>query len=65
MKFALITIETDSSRSNIIEDRAKHRKSIEAWMSEQVQVGKLIGGEAFETEKMGPATVFAATVQER
>ncbi len=57
MKFALVTIETDSSRCDIIEDRAKRRKSIEAWMSEQVQAGKLIGGEAFETEKMGPITV--------
>ncbi len=57
MKFTLVTIETDTSRRDIIEDRAKHRKSIEAWMSEQFQAGKLIGGEAFETEKMGPVTV--------
>jgi hypothetical protein len=53
LKFALVTIETERSRRNILEDRAKHRKSIEAWMAEQARAGKLIGGEAFETEKMG------------
>ena len=30
LKFALVTIETDRSRRDIVEDRAKHRKSIEA-----------------------------------
>jgi hypothetical protein len=57
LKFALVTIETERSRRNILEDRAKHRKSIEAWMAEQARAGKLVGGEAFETEKMGPVTV--------
>ena len=57
MKFTLVTIETEESKRSIVEDRAKHRKSIEAWMSEQARAGKLVGGEAFETEKMGPVTV--------
>jgi hypothetical protein len=57
LKFALVTIETERSQRNILEDRAKHRKSIEAWMAEQARAGKLVGGEAFETEKMGPVTV--------
>ena len=57
MKFALVTIETEQSKRSIVEDRAKHRESIEAWMSQQAQAGKLLGGEAFETEKMGPVTV--------
>jgi hypothetical protein len=57
LKFALVTIETEQSKRGIVEDRAKHRKSIEAWMSEQAQAGKLLGVEAFETEKMGPVTV--------
>ena len=57
LKFALVTIETEQSRRNILEDRAKHRMSIEAWMAEQARAGKLLGGEAFETEKMGPVTV--------
>ncbi len=57
MKFALVTIETEQSRRNILEDRAKHRKSIEAWMAEQARADKLVGGEAFETEKIGPVTV--------
>ena len=47
MKFTLVTIETEESKRSIVEDRAKHRKSIEAWMSEQARAGKLVGGEAF------------------
>ena len=38
------------------------RKSIEACMSEQGRAGKLVGGEAFETEQMG---LFAATAPVR
>ena len=57
LKIALVIIETEESRRNILEDRAQHRKSIEAWMAEQGRAGKLVGGEAFETEKMGPVTV--------
>ncbi len=57
MKFALVIIETEESRRNVLEDRAEHRRSIEAWMAEQAQVGKLTGGEAFETEEVGPVTV--------
>ena len=57
MKFALVIIETEESKRTILEDRANHRQSIEAWMAEQGQAGKLVGGEAFETEETGPVTV--------
>lgn len=57
MKFALVIVETEGSRRNILEDRAEHRNSIEAWMAEQGLAGKLVGAEAFETEQMGPVTV--------
>ena len=57
MKFALVVIETEDSRRHIRENRADHRARIEAWMAEQAQAGVLVGGEAFETESMGPVTV--------
>lgn len=57
MKFALVILETDDSRRHIQEDRADQRARIEAWMGQQAQAGKLVGGEAFETEAMGPVTV--------
>ncbi len=54
LKFALVIIETEESKRNVLEDRAEHRKSIEAWMAEQGRAGKLVGGEAFETQEIGP-----------
>jgi len=57
MRFALITIETDQSRRSITGNRDNHRAQITAWMSEQAQAGKLVGGEAFDTESVAPATV--------
>lgn len=57
MKFALVTLETSDSRRHIQEHREEHRKSIEAWVGEQAQAGRLVGGEAFETEAMDPVTV--------
>ena len=57
MRFALVTIETEQSRRSITDHRDKHRGQITAWMSEQAQAGKLVGGEAFETETAAPVTV--------
>jgi hypothetical protein len=57
VKFALVTFETPDSRRHIQEHREEHRNSIAAWVGEQAQAGRLVGGEAFETEKTGPATV--------
>ncbi len=57
LKFALVIIETEELKRSIRKHHAEHRKRIEAWMAEQAQAGKLIGGEALETEKIGPLTV--------
>lgn len=57
MKFALVILETAASRQHIREHRAEHRAAIEQWIGGLAQSGKLLGGEAFETEAMGPITV--------
>jgi hypothetical protein len=57
MKFALVAFETPDSRRHIQEHREEHRKSLEAWVGEQAQAGRLVGGEAFETEQIAPVTV--------
>lgn len=57
MTFALVIVETEGSRRRAREHRTEHRESIQAWMAEQARAGELIGGEAFETERVGPVTV--------
>jgi len=57
MRFALVTIETEHSRRSVRQQRAAHRSQIEVWMTEQGAAGKLVGGQAFETEAVGPVTV--------
>lgn len=57
MKFALVILENAASRRSIEQDRAEHRKAIEAWMGETAASGRLIGGDAFETEEAAPVTV--------
>lgn len=57
MRFALVIIETAHSKRQIRDDRAGHRARLEAWSVQQAQAGKLVGGEAFETETIGPVTV--------
>ncbi len=57
MRFALVVIETEQSRRQIRENRAGYRGRIEAWMAEQARAGTLVGGEAFETERVAPVTV--------
>ena len=50
-------VENEASRRSIELDRTTHRKQIETWMAKHAQSGTLIGGEAFETEKLAPVTV--------
>ena len=57
MKFALVVVETEDSEHHVREHGHDHRVRIEGWMAEQARAAKLVGGEAFETEKIGPATV--------
>lgn len=57
MRFALVIVETESSRRSIELDQDRHRKHIETWMAQHAQSGTLIGGEAFETETVAPVTV--------
>ncbi|MDA2813368.1 YciI family protein [Nocardiopsis sp. RSe5-2] len=59
MKFALVILENTASRRSIERDRAAHRKAIEAWMGETAATGRLVGGDAFETEETAPVTVRA------
>ncbi|MFJ8534227.1 YciI family protein [Streptomyces sp. NPDC093591] len=57
MKYALVIFETDESRRRIQADRAAYRKEYEAWIGSIAAAGKLVGGEALETENITPATV--------
>ncbi|MFI1676446.1 YciI family protein [Streptomyces sp. NPDC020607] len=60
MKFALVIFETDASRRRIQADRAAYRKAYEGWIGSLATAGKLVGGEALETEHLTPATVRTA-----
>ncbi|MEV7738149.1 YciI family protein [Streptomyces sp. NPDC088921] len=60
MKYALVIFETDESRRRIQADRAAYRKEYEGWIGGLVAAGKLVGGEALETEHTAPATVRTA-----
>jgi hypothetical protein len=57
VKFAFVIIETPESRAAIRRDRSSHREGIEKWMKLQARNGVLVGGEAFETERVTPVTV--------
>jgi len=65
MKFALVIIETEESRLHIRDRRADQLQRIEAWMAEHAAGGTLIGGEAFETEAVGPVTIRHNATGER
>ncbi|MEW5632179.1 YciI family protein [Streptomyces hydrogenans] len=60
MRFALVIFETDESRRRIQSDRAAYRKEYEGWIGGLAAAGKLVGGEALETERVRPATVRTA-----
>ncbi|MFE5097897.1 YciI family protein [Streptomyces sp. NPDC056638] len=57
MKYALVIFETDESRRRIQADRAAYRKEHEGWIGGLAAAGKLVGGEALDTERIAPATV--------
>ncbi|MFF0740365.1 YciI family protein [Streptomyces sp. NPDC004111] len=57
MKYALVIFETDESRRRIQADRAAYRKEYEGWIGGLAAAGKLVGGEALETEQITPVTV--------
>ncbi|KQX49801.1 MULTISPECIES: YciI family protein [unclassified Streptomyces] len=57
MKYALVIFETDASRARIRDDRAAYRKAYETWIGELAAAGKLVGGDALETERQGAVTV--------
>ncbi|MCM1951083.1 YciI family protein [Streptomyces sp. G2] len=60
MKYALVIFETDESRRLIQADRAAYRKEYEGWIGGLAAAGKLVGGDALETEHTAPATVRTA-----
>ncbi|MGW6054130.1 YciI family protein [Streptomyces sp. NPDC055189] len=57
MKYALVIFETHASRVRIQADRDAHRKAYETWIGEVAAAGKLVGGDALDTESRGPVTV--------
>ncbi|MGW0324738.1 YciI family protein [Nocardia sp. NPDC003183] len=57
MKFALVIFETDESRRRIHADRAAYRAEYAGWIGTLAAAGKLVGGDALETEHTAPATV--------
>ncbi|GAA2294500.1 YciI family protein [Streptomyces kunmingensis] len=57
MKFALMIFETKESRRRIQADRDAYRTAYETWIGQIAATGKLVGGEAFDTEHTGPVTV--------
>ncbi|MFG2138539.1 YciI family protein [Streptomyces sp. NPDC048650] len=57
MKYALVIFETDASRARIQADRDAYRKAYETWIGEIAAAGKLVGGDALDTEHQGPVTV--------
>ncbi|REE97320.1 YciI family protein [Thermomonospora umbrina] len=57
MRFALVIFETDASRRRLRADRDAHRKAYETWIGEIAGAGKLVGGEALETDHTAPVTV--------
>ncbi|WP_329411401.1 YciI family protein [Nocardia vinacea] len=60
MKYALVIFETDESRRQIQADRDAYREAYETWIGQVAAAGKLVGGEAFDTEHTTPVTVRRA-----
>ncbi|WP_369213978.1 YciI family protein [Streptomyces flavofungini] len=60
MKYALVIFETDASRHRIQTDRAAYREQYEGWISSLAATGRLLGGQALETEHTPPTTVRTA-----
>ncbi len=52
---------TAESRRRIQADRDAYRTAYETWTGQVAAAGKLVGGEAFETEHIAPVTVRKAS----
>jgi hypothetical protein len=61
MKYALVIFETDESRHRIRTDRAAHRAAYETWIGKIAAAGKLISGDALDTESASATTVRKTT----
>ncbi|WP_328390288.1 YciI family protein [Streptomyces sp. NBC_00400] len=61
MKYALVIFETDESRRRIQADRDTYRADYQTWIGTLAAAGKLVGGDALETEHHSPATVRKTT----
>ncbi|MGY4906561.1 YciI family protein [Streptomyces sp. 900116325] len=57
MKYALVIFETDESRNGIRKDRDTHRGAYESWIGQIAAAGKLISGDALDTEHIAAMTV--------
>ncbi|MEV8314764.1 YciI family protein [Streptomyces sp. NPDC059900] len=57
MKYALVIFETDESRRRIQADRDAYRAEYQNWIGKLAAAGKLVGGDALDTEHASPATV--------
>ncbi|WP_433854464.1 YciI family protein [Streptomyces kronopolitis] len=60
MKYALVIFETEESRRRIQAHRDAHRGAYEAWIGRIAAEGKLISGDALDTERITPVTVRKA-----
>ncbi|MFJ9822564.1 YciI family protein [Streptomyces sp. NPDC101151] len=61
MKYALVIFETAESRARIQTDRDTHRAAYESWIGQIAAAGKLISGDALETEHIAAVTVRKTT----
>jgi hypothetical protein len=57
VKFAFVTLETEESRRHVRDHRDQHKARLAEWMTKQAEAGKLVAGEAFETEHAVPVTI--------
>ncbi|WP_280368655.1 YciI family protein [Nocardia wallacei] len=57
MKYALVVFETEESRRMIATNREEHRRAYLEWIAAVAASGKLVGGDALETEQAVPVVV--------
>jgi energy-converting hydrogenase Eha subunit H len=50
VKYALVVFETEESRRMIASNREEHRRAYLEWIAAVAASGKLVGGDALETE---------------
>jgi hypothetical protein len=61
VKYALVVFETEESRRMIASNREEHRKAYLEWIAAVAASGKLVGGDALETEQTVPVVVRRAS----